>query len=212
MIGGEHADGDAPRSGLRHARAGHRVYRRAPRGARPRRHGRTGLLSVRAERRGPLRQDGAQRYRVRSHGGVRGGLRHSAARQRGPAPARPTPRPRRFAIRSTTSTTSTCADIAEVWRRGSVIASWLLDLTASALAEDPEFKSFSGRVSDSARDDGRSGRDRRRRAGSRSWHGAQEPLQLAGAAPKSRTSCSPRRATHSGAMSSSVREAHHGAH
>jgi 6-phosphogluconate dehydrogenase len=40
-------------------------------------------------------------------------------------------------------------DITEVWRRGSVIASWLLDLTASALVEDPELKQFAGRVSDS---------------------------------------------------------------
>jgi 6-phosphogluconate dehydrogenase len=41
------------------------------------------------------------------------------------------------------------ADIAEVWRRGSVITSWLLDLTAAALAADPELTDFSGRVSDS---------------------------------------------------------------
>jgi 6-phosphogluconate dehydrogenase len=40
-------------------------------------------------------------------------------------------------------------DIAEVWRRGSVIASWLLDLTATALVEDPDLKKFAGRVSDS---------------------------------------------------------------
>ena len=40
-------------------------------------------------------------------------------------------------------------DIAEVWRRGSVIASWLLDLTADAMAGDPELTKFSGRVSDS---------------------------------------------------------------
>jgi len=40
-------------------------------------------------------------------------------------------------------------DIAEVWRRGSVIASWLLDLTASALFKQPDLKTFSGRVSDS---------------------------------------------------------------
>ena len=40
-------------------------------------------------------------------------------------------------------------DIAEVWRRGSVIASWLLDLTAAALVEDAELKQFAGRVSDS---------------------------------------------------------------
>ena len=40
-------------------------------------------------------------------------------------------------------------DVAEVWRRGSVIASWLLDLTAIALLEDSELAKFSGRVSDS---------------------------------------------------------------
>jgi 6-phosphogluconate dehydrogenase len=40
-------------------------------------------------------------------------------------------------------------DIAEVWRRGSVIASWLLDLTASALAQSPQLSEFTGRVSDS---------------------------------------------------------------
>lgn len=41
------------------------------------------------------------------------------------------------------------ADVAEVWRRGSVIASWLLDLTASALTGDPQLTKFAGRVSDS---------------------------------------------------------------
>jgi len=41
------------------------------------------------------------------------------------------------------------SDVTEVWRRGSVIASWLLDLTASALLEDPQLAKFSGRVSDS---------------------------------------------------------------
>ncbi|HTS16848.1 MAG TPA: decarboxylating 6-phosphogluconate dehydrogenase [Verrucomicrobiae bacterium] len=40
-------------------------------------------------------------------------------------------------------------DVAEVWRRGSVIASWLLDLTASALTTDPKLTQFAGRVSDS---------------------------------------------------------------
>jgi 6-phosphogluconate dehydrogenase len=40
-------------------------------------------------------------------------------------------------------------DIAEVWRRGSVIASWLLDLTATALVKDPALSEFAGRVSDS---------------------------------------------------------------
>ena len=41
------------------------------------------------------------------------------------------------------------ADVAEVWRRGSVVASWLLDLTASALAKSPGLEGFTGRVSDS---------------------------------------------------------------
>jgi 6-phosphogluconate dehydrogenase len=41
------------------------------------------------------------------------------------------------------------SDVAEVWRRGSVVSSWLLDLTAAALLESPELKEFSGRVSDS---------------------------------------------------------------
>jgi 6-phosphogluconate dehydrogenase len=40
-------------------------------------------------------------------------------------------------------------DISELWRRGSVIASWLLDLTASAMIEDPDLAKFAGRVSDS---------------------------------------------------------------
>jgi len=40
-------------------------------------------------------------------------------------------------------------DVAEVWRRGSVVASWLLDLTAAALTEDPDLSKFGGRVSDS---------------------------------------------------------------
>ncbi len=40
-------------------------------------------------------------------------------------------------------------EVAEVWRRGSVVASWLLDLTATALTESPDLKDFSGRVSDS---------------------------------------------------------------
>jgi 6-phosphogluconate dehydrogenase len=41
------------------------------------------------------------------------------------------------------------ADVTEVWRRGSVVASWLLDLTAAALAQSPGLENFSGRVSDS---------------------------------------------------------------
>jgi 6-phosphogluconate dehydrogenase len=40
-------------------------------------------------------------------------------------------------------------EVAEVWRRGSVISSWLLDLTANALVKDPNLAQFAGRVSDS---------------------------------------------------------------
>ncbi len=42
-----------------------------------------------------------------------------------------------------------CADVAEVWRRGSVVSSWLLDLTAMALAENPDLDTYVGSVSDS---------------------------------------------------------------
>jgi len=41
------------------------------------------------------------------------------------------------------------AEVAEVWRRGSVVGSWLVDLTANALAKSPQLEEFSGRVSDS---------------------------------------------------------------
>jgi 6-phosphogluconate dehydrogenase len=41
------------------------------------------------------------------------------------------------------------AEVAEVWRRGSVVGSWLVDLTAAALAKDPQLEAFEGRVSDS---------------------------------------------------------------
>jgi 6-phosphogluconate dehydrogenase len=41
------------------------------------------------------------------------------------------------------------AEVAELWRRGSVISSWLLDLTAHALAEDPDLSHLGGRVADS---------------------------------------------------------------
>jgi len=41
------------------------------------------------------------------------------------------------------------AEVSEVWRRGSVVGSWLLDLTAAALAEDPDLSGFSGHVNDS---------------------------------------------------------------
>ena len=53
------------------------------------------------------------------------------------------------------------AEVAEVWRRGSVVGSWLLDLTAAALRESPTLEEFEGRVSDSG--EGRGPRSRRSR-------------------------------------------------
>ena len=71
-----------------------------------------------AARRRPLREDGPQRDRIRHHGRLRRRLQ------------------RLQPVAETTS--SICAEIAELWRRGSVVGSWLLDLTGAALLEDPE--------------------------------------------------------------------------
>ena len=69
----------------------------------------------------------------------------SASRQA----TRSMPKPRRCAIPEHYQYDFNLRDIAEVWRRGSVIASWLLDLTAVALLQDPNLSKFAGRVSDS---------------------------------------------------------------
>ncbi len=72
------------------------------------------------------------------------------------------------------------ADIAEVWRRGSVVSSWLLDLTAIALAEDPTLSEFSGYRRGFRRrplDD--QGGDRGGGAGRGAVGGALHPLPLA---------------------------------
>ena len=109
-----------------------------------------GLPALRAVGRGPLREDGAQRHRVRADGrrtpkASTSSTTPTSARARAP----PTPRPRRCAIPTPTSSISTSRRSSEVWRRGSVVASWLLDLTAAALQESPTLDDFSGRVSDS---------------------------------------------------------------
>jgi hypothetical protein len=65
------------------------------------------------------------------------------------------------------------AAISELWRRGSVIASWLLDLTAQALHESPDLDDYAGRVSDGA------GRRGRGRAGAGARGVALRPLCLA---------------------------------
>ncbi len=73
-------------------------------------------------------------------------LRHAnAGKQRRSVDAETTPlrHPERYAYNLN------LADIAEVWRRGSVIASWLLDLAATALLDSPDLAKFAGRVSDS---------------------------------------------------------------
>jgi hypothetical protein len=71
------------------------------------------------------------------------------------------------------------ADIAEVWRRGSVIASWLLDLAATALLDSPDLAKFAGRVSDSGRGAGRSRRPSTSRFRPRPQCRALRTLQLA---------------------------------
>ena len=97
-------------------------------------------------------------------------------------------------------------DIAEVWRRGSVIASWLLDLTANALAKDPALAQFRGprlRFGRGALDD--QGGDRRRRADAGADHGALRALQLARRGASSRTSSCRRCASSSAGTSRSRR-------
>ena len=70
-------------------------------------------------------------------------------------------------------------DIAELWRRGSVVASWLLDLTSAALMQDADLSHFAGRVSDFRRGPlDHQGRDRRGRAGPCAVVGALREVQL----------------------------------
>ena len=101
--------GEASRSDLRHPGAGPRRHRAHAGPRQGRRHGRAGLSALRAERRRPFRQDGAQRHRIRRHGGLCRGHGGAQGRQYRQADrARSTPRPRRCAIPSTISTISTC--------------------------------------------------------------------------------------------------------
>ena len=113
------------------------------------RHRRAGLPALRAERGRALRQDGAQRHRVRPHGGLCRGHGHPASRQRRQEDARRRRRDDAASRPEHYQYDFNLGDVAEVWRRGSVIASWLLDLTATALLEDPSLSKFGGRVSDS---------------------------------------------------------------
>ena len=105
------------------------------------------------------------------------------------AARRPTRRPPRSPIPTAYLYDLDLPAIAEVWRRGSVIASWLLDLTAAALVASPQLDDFSGRVSDSGRGplDGDRG-DRGGRAGADPHRRAVRALRVAGRGGSSRTS------------------------
>ena len=113
------------------------------------RHLRTGLSALRPQRRRPLRQDGPQRHRIRPHGRLCRRSRHLARANVGKheheidAETTPLRDPEHYQF------DLNLRDITEVWRRGSVIASWLLDLTAASLVKDPALSQFAGRVSDS---------------------------------------------------------------
>ena len=110
MIGGEDDVGQTPRSDFRHAGAGHRRHPAHARSRKARRHCRAGISALRPKRRGPLRQDGSQRNRVRHHGGICGRSGHLAQRQRRQATSTQSmPKRRRCAIPNTTSTISICA-------------------------------------------------------------------------------------------------------
>ena len=127
-------------------------------GAAPRTRGRAassasaeqGYLHCGPQRRRPFRQDGPQRHRIRPDGRLRRRPEHPEERQRRQARAREsTPKRRRCAHPEYYQYDMNLAEIAEVWRRGSVIGSWLLDLTAGALAARSAARGYGGRVSDS---------------------------------------------------------------
>ena len=112
--------------------------------------GGAGLPALRPERRRAFRQDGAQRNRIRARWPrMRRDSASCGTRTSENGARQATPRRRRSEAPRPIITILDLADIAEVWRRGSVVASWLLDLTAAALARDAGLETFAGRVSDS---------------------------------------------------------------
>ena len=133
MIGGEAEAVDAPGADLRGAsRPGMEAAPRTPGRAGAPRPGRAGVPALRACGRRPFRQDGPQRDRVRDNGGLRRGPRHPCQGQRrqvgrGVFDAENTP----LADPEYYQYDLDMAEVTEVWRRGSVVASWLLDLTAA---------------------------------------------------------------------------------
>ena len=131
--------------------------------------GRTGISPLRAGRRRAFRQDGPQRHRIR----------HDGVDRRGHEPSRPCRQGSDGLRAPIIASISTSRRLPKLWRRGSVISSWLVDLTAAALAESPALDGFSGHVADSG--EGRwtaAGRDRTRRSGAYAVGRAVRSLQL----------------------------------
>ena len=112
--------------------------------------GRAGIPPLRASRGRAFCQDGPQRDRVRADGRLRRGAQHPAQgqcradRAAGERREHAAPGPERYYQYELT-----IPEVAEVWRRGSVIASWLLDLTAASAAPLAGAGRMAGRVSDS---------------------------------------------------------------
>ena len=139
--------GEAPRADLRHARAGRgpaRTPGREARGGTAER----GYLHCGAH--------GAGHFVKMVHNGIEYGLMAAyaegmnilqARRRRQARRSAPTPRRRRFANPAVSVPTSILRTIAEVWRHGSIISSWLLDLTAAALASESAARPASPAVS-----------------------------------------------------------------
>ena len=206
MIGGETEIVRAARADLRDDRARRRQCAAHARAARAsRRPAEQGYLHC-----GP---NGAGHFVKMVHNGIEYGLMAAYAEglnilkhaQRRQAPgATRTPRPRRSSTPSTTSTTSTSPQVAEVWRRGSVVGSWLLDLTAQALHESPDAR----RVRRSRLRLGRGPldvdrRDRGGRAGAGAHDGALRAVRSRGARRVRATRCSRRCASSSAATTRS---------
>ena len=123
----------------------------------------TWLPALRAERRRPFRQDGPQRHRVWHHGRLCRRVQHPRHANVGAPERESMPRRRRCAIPSSIIRHSTLPEIAEVWRRGSVIAHGCSISPPPALPENPDLTRFGGqglRFRRGALDD--AGGDRRR--------------------------------------------------
>ena len=169
MIGGDTERRRPSRSDLRRARARSTATSRAPPAA---------TAAIRVPERGYMHCGpcGAGHFVKMIHNGIEYGLMQAYAEGfailKGADDRTARPPDERFEL--------DLADIAEVWRRGSVISSWLLDLTALALADDPKLEDFSGVVADSG--EGRwtvDGGDRGGGAGDGAFRGALCALSLA---------------------------------